>query len=285
MNTDKAKRLARRSLRLMVFWVVMSSFCPARAQRLIGQDPGWETLEPCRLLAGWGNDGDSFHVEHEGREYVFRLYSVDTPECGDSYPDRVKRQAAYFGITETASVELGKEAAKTTEDYLRNGFRVVTRWQNARGNGDLPRFYAAVFVETNDLARVLVKEGYACRMGARADYPGGMAPDEYSHLLHDVEVEAKLARHGAWSDRWPVNPENEIAAAPPEGEVPVVDLNTAKPAELKLIPGMSLELMKRIVKNRPYQHVDELLRISSIRPATLERLRPYLKADAPAVQP
>jgi len=40
----------------------------------------WETLVDCKLKNNSFNDGDSFHVSHKGKEYIFRLYFVDTPE-------------------------------------------------------------------------------------------------------------------------------------------------------------------------------------------------------------
>jgi hypothetical protein len=57
----------------------------------------WEKLEACELVTVFYNDGDSFRVKHEGDEYNFRLYFVDTPERGLFYPDRIKEQADYFG--------------------------------------------------------------------------------------------------------------------------------------------------------------------------------------------
>ncbi|MER3451513.1 MAG: hypothetical protein C4300_05170 [Thermus sp.] len=43
------------------------------------------------------------------------------------------------------------------------------------------------------------------------------------------------------------------------------------------LPGIGPTLAKRIVDNRPYQRVEDLLKIRGIGPATLERLRPYVR--------
>ena len=43
----------------------------------------WIVLNNCRLIVNPANDGDSFHVEHQGREHIFRLYFVDTPETNE----------------------------------------------------------------------------------------------------------------------------------------------------------------------------------------------------------
>jgi hypothetical protein len=40
----------------------------------------WQTLRNCRLVPNEWNDGDSFHVSHQGQEYIFRLYFADAPE-------------------------------------------------------------------------------------------------------------------------------------------------------------------------------------------------------------
>jgi competence protein ComEA len=59
-----------------------------------------------------------------------------------------------------------------------------------------------------------------------------------------------------------------------------VDLNTATPAELRLIPGIGDALAQRIVdyRNRQGQikSVEELRQVSGIGPKTLERIRPHL---------
>src|SRR5262245_59278412 len=43
----------------------------------------WETLKGCHLMTDKYRDGDSFHVNYSGKEFVFRLYFVDAPEMGD----------------------------------------------------------------------------------------------------------------------------------------------------------------------------------------------------------
>jgi len=57
------------------------------------------------------NDGDSFHVVLPDRkEVIFRLYFVDAPEEERVYADRIAEQAAYFGITPDAAIQIGREA-------------------------------------------------------------------------------------------------------------------------------------------------------------------------------
>jgi len=43
------------------------------------------------------------------------------------------------------------------------------------------------------------------------------------------------------------------------------------------LPGIGPVLARRIVEGRPYARVEDLLKVKGIGPATLERLRPYLR--------
>src|SRR5690349_3876415 len=53
----------------------------------------WIVFRNCRLIANPANDGDSFHVSVGSKEYLFRLYFVDTPETDEMTPWRVVDQA------------------------------------------------------------------------------------------------------------------------------------------------------------------------------------------------
>jgi endonuclease YncB( thermonuclease family) len=68
-------------------------------------------------------DGDSFRVRlPDGQLETFRLYYVDTTESR-SRGKRSDEQAAYFGITLQAAVELGKDAKKFTARAWRDPSR------------------------------------------------------------------------------------------------------------------------------------------------------------------
>src|SRR5437016_968461 len=65
-----------------------------------------EKLDNCRLIPKNDNDGDSFHIQCEGIEYLVRLYLVDAPETkGGPMAERLIEQANYFGITVPEVVE------------------------------------------------------------------------------------------------------------------------------------------------------------------------------------
>lgn len=62
----------------------------------------------------------------------------------------------------------------------------------------------------------------------------------------------------------------------------IVDLNTAGPSELQSLPGIGPALAGRIIAHRdahgPFGDVEALLAVKGIGPATLEKVRPYIKA-------
>jgi len=60
----------------------------------------------------------------------------------------------------------------------------------------------------------------------------------------------------------------------------LVDLNTADRERLMSLPGVGEILADRIIAARPYQSVDDLLKVSGIGEVTLEQLRPLVKAGA-----
>lgn len=141
--------------------VLLACACSLRAQQVTGTNE-WEVLQGCRLVTNRFLDGDSFHVLHEGRQYIFRLYFVDAPETDASLTNRIQDQAAYFGIAESDVPRAGGLASRFVHDRLAGkGFTVTTRWQNAMGRSSLARFYGQVSVgdKTLDALRPLVRVG------------------------------------------------------------------------------------------------------------------------------
>lgn len=178
----------------------------------------WQTIRDCRLIENESNDGDSFHVNADGEERIFRLYFVDTPEAesGGYVEGRVTEQAETFGITEKESVEMGKKAAAFTRAVLSRPFKVTTRGQGAMGASKLPREYA--FVETadgEDLGEMLVSRGLARSFGEDAAPPGETAAAlraKYDRL----EAGARRERLGAWGDD-AATPTRELSGGSKEG--------------------------------------------------------------------
>jgi endonuclease YncB( thermonuclease family) len=162
----------------------------------IGELKGWTVLSDCRLLRRAGNDGDSFHVLHNGTEYIFRLYYVDAAETSETFPDRVREQADYFKANTDDTLRLGGKAKEFTERLLGAGpFTVVTQWEDARGNSRLPRQFALVITDQGDLDELLTAEGLVRQYGLRVQSPLG---SKKYRRLRQMEEEARQERAGAW---------------------------------------------------------------------------------------
>ncbi len=159
----------------------------------------WETLEHCTLVPSRYNDGDSFHVRHGDREYIFRLYFVDAPEEDASFPQRIHDQGAHFGIENAHVQDVGRLARAFMLQSLDKPFTVVTRWQHALGRSKMPRFYAFVRPDGTDLAEQLVSRGLARVYGVRAITPEGEPAASYRARLLAMEDAARTGKIGAWS--------------------------------------------------------------------------------------
>lgn len=180
----------------------------------------WTTLTNCVLVENRYNDGDSFHVDHDGKEYIFRLYFVDSPEDDLSFPQRVDEQGRYFGIDRDQTTYTGVAAQQLMKYLLAEPFTVITRWHSAQGRSKIPRFYAFVRVDGKDLGEELIKHGLARVYGVRATTPEGEKATEYRARLLKMEDEARLTKQGAWEFSSPL--------AGPKKRVPKDDLRVVE---------------------------------------------------------
>lgn len=215
----------------------------------------WQTLKGCRLLENESNDGDSFHVEHEGREYIFRLYFVDTPESDLQVESRVAEQAEAFGVSETEVMKGGKNAAKFTLGHLRKPFDVVTRFEGARGASKLPRHYAVVRpadTKGKDLAELLVEAGWARANGIKRNIPGAPKIEE----LQRKEAKARREKMGLFGGKKPANPasESSFARLPPKPssghsleQDPISEPSVSPPENPLIAPDPGLAITDAIV--------------------------------------
>ena len=165
-------------------------------------DEKWETIRNCRLIPNTSNDGDSFHVDANGQEHIFRLYFVDCPEAEFSglVTERIKQQAAEFGISEEATVEIGKKAAAFTAAVLSRPFTVLTRGQDAMGRSKLKREYAFVTTaDGKDLGELLLEQGLARSHGESAA-PSGKSAKSLWSKYDGIQARAKSAKAGAWGE-------------------------------------------------------------------------------------
>lgn len=190
------------SLLSLVAYISLS--CPANAGE-------WVTLTNCRLLENASNDGDSFHVMHNGEEYLFRLYFADCPESEDSLPKRIEEQSRDFGLTPQNILAVGKFASNFTRQVLSKPFNVITRWQKAPGRSRLQRHYAFVEIQNEipDLNALLLTSGLARLHGVKASPLPDLKPAELAAIYGKCEAEAKAARRGAWgASKAPVETSN-----------------------------------------------------------------------------
>ena len=159
----------------------------------------WQRLDGCAIKDSYGNDGDSFHVLHGDKEYVFRICFADCPESSASYPKRVHEQAEWWGISDEDVVKAGHDATKFTMDLFKaNTFTVYTKFKDARGQSRLGREFAMIKIDGRYLSERLVEAGLARSYGYALATPDGTSRNDYRKRLDRLEKKAKREGRGAW---------------------------------------------------------------------------------------
>jgi endonuclease YncB( thermonuclease family) len=255
-----------------------------------------ERFSQATLETDPANDGDSFLVQAGGERLHLRLYYVDCPETSHAFSsglERLEEQARYFGLPNAArTLDFGNQAEEFTQRQLAKPFTVYTALADAPGGPDSRRRYAfVVTADGHDLARLLIENGWARVHGLGRETPDGTGRDEFLEGLRDLEASAMLKRVGLWRESDPEQIAKLRAAQRAEetrrkelleeirnrpSAKPLIDLNRATKKELESISGIGPVLADRIIAGRPYQRVDDLLRVSGIGPKTLAKLRPRL---------
>jgi competence ComEA-like helix-hairpin-helix protein len=281
-------------LRLFSGLLALALFAPLP---LLAHGP-WVTLTDCRYLPNPSDDGDSFHVRAKNKEYIFRLYFVDTPETDPHLAERLDEQSKYFGISVPQTIQLGEYAKAFTKEKLSRPFVVRTCMQDALGRSKIERFYAFVESDHQDLSEELVANGLARLHGASAKPAGLNNPEVEWQKLESLERVAKQAKIGGWgaySGRMNVraakrstapvdsftaffHPEKLAPAnqpSPSPSAAAKLNVNTATAAELEEIPGVGPVMSARIIAARPFQSADDLRQVKGIGQKTFEKLRPY----------
>lgn len=271
---------------LFAFWILLPFlFTSPFAQKAIAAE--WTVLEGARLKKSGYHDGDSFHVRHEGKDYVFRLFYVDAPETDSRYPERIRGQAKYFSISADQTLEVGEMASEFTEKFLSGTFTVYTDWSDGWGHGT--RYRAVIIKDGVDLGATLVSEGLARNSGFVPDtaWPGYRGSVwKYRDYLAELQEEAQRKNNGAWAFRQ----EDAHRSAAGKQDAPdssglLTDLNSASRKELEDLPRIGPVLAGRIIDGRPYFSIDELDQITGISFNTIEDLRPHATVVAPPVEP
>lgn len=170
---------------------------------------GWKELTNCKLMESSSNDGDSFHVEHKGKRYVFRLYLVDSPETDYSYISRNLEQIEEFGSPLEKLLITGKLASELTSKLLSKPFTVLTKGEDARGQSQLGRSYA--FIKTRggeDLGEILIEYGLARSHGREAQAP--TIRNDRRQKYDRLAESAKRNKLGAWGSGEVKLPNNSL---------------------------------------------------------------------------
>jgi len=254
----------------------------------------WETLRDCRLVSSFLNDGDSFLVAHGKDQHVFRLYSVDSPEVSNAFPERVEEQCRYFGISDEEVLQVGGEASAFTRDVLSGRFTVHTRWED--GMGQAKRHLAIIEVDGRTLPELLVANGLARIYGfpVPSAWPGGESADQMRTTLRRAEDDAKARRLGGWGSLRAARstrprPVRPAPADPVVGSAPSatggIDLNLASARELESLPGIGPVLAGRIIEGRPWFRIEDLSQVRGIGDALIADLRPQITIQEAAALP
>ena len=189
-----------------------TSQLPAQPSPQLEKIGGYEVYRNCALAEARSNDGDSFVVRlPSGKQAIFRLYFVDTPESafrsyagGETNHQRIADQAAEMGhITPEQAVEIGKVGMHFTLDLLASRpFTIYTRWDSPFHDD---RYHAHLEVQQDGktlwLDELLIERGLARIKTKPADLPDGTPAAKHLAHLRDLERAAKQARRGVWSFR------------------------------------------------------------------------------------
>lgn len=178
---------------------------------VLAQPRQWIALTNCQLVTGQEFDADSFRIRSGTNQYNVRLYFVDAPESNLRYPDRVREQAEYFGLTIDDTIKAGIEAAEACRKLLEQPFVVKTRLAVAGGLTRDPRYYCIVEVGGTNLADLLVAQGWARTKGVMVTLPSGQKAQHYVEKLLTLENKARDSGLGAWANstkrKQPTKPE------------------------------------------------------------------------------
>ena len=267
--------------------------------------------ESIYIESDW-NDGDSFKVRlTNGEQVTVRLYEVDAIETkiqNTTDARRLRAQRRYFGISNfegspqssiAKATELGEAATEFTRRLLSESpFTVYTSHADARGGAKNKRIYA--FVETAEgksLAAELLRNGLARAFGVYRKNQQGLHHKEAENRMSDLELLAAGSRKGIWAyTDWDTLPNErmaerieaiELQQALTVNRAPkaLIDPNTADAKTLQQLNGIGPATAAKIIEaraERPFETSQDLLRVSGIGPATLQRFEDSIEINAEA---
>lgn len=164
------------------------------------EEKRWHTHAACRYIADDSNDGDNFLVQCGREKFKVRLYFVDAPETDASFPERVRQQYEYFGVTMDELTRAGAKARDFVRGQLASrAFVVHTRYVFAQGRSKTPRYYGLVEFDGRYLHQLLLAEGLARNKGTTIALAGQSGRD-HARVLQQIEDRARLERRGVWAN-------------------------------------------------------------------------------------
>ena len=246
------------------------------------------------------NDGDSFFLEADSKSFYVRLYFVDCAETSaESKSDtkRIQEQTRYFGLCDPAhTIHFGNKAKIFVKHILdKTSFTLHTAFATAPGRSSKGRIYGFITTsDGNDLATLLIENGLARTYGLGRKTPSGIARNEMIERLRDLETSAMLKRVGIWAESDPDqivklrakqrkedSELKELQNQIKKTQIPecLIDLNNATETELQFINGIGPVLAARIIAERPYKNIEDLIKVHGVGPKLFEKIRPYIKIN------
>ena len=93
----------------------------------------WEKLSSCRYVENKNNDGDSFRIKCEEKDFVLRLYFIDAPETNLRDGERTHQQSEHFGVSLDETMKAGVKATELARATMKGSFDVWTKWTSGGG--------------------------------------------------------------------------------------------------------------------------------------------------------
>ncbi len=162
------------------------------------------TFDQPDLISSSADEADPLQFRVDGAVQRFVLYYVDALESSPTHPERLAKQASYFGhATPEVVLETGREAHAYVQDLLKaKPFRLLTCWERQENT---ERYYALILVEYEKgrwsyLSDLLVRQGLAWVDGRSSPLPD----DKRTVVAHlsELRSHARYAREnhlGIWA--------------------------------------------------------------------------------------
>ncbi len=155
------------------------------SNRAAAKPKAWERLSSCRYVEDKNNDGDSFRIKCEEKDFVLRLYFIDAPETNLRDGERTHQQSEHFGVSLDEAMKAGVKATELARKTMNGSFDVWTKWSSGAGRGKEVRVYGLVEAEGKSLVEILVSSGLARIVGQPVPLPNGEKSTAYKKTRRD----------------------------------------------------------------------------------------------------